>query len=441
MKLVTKITLWVIGIVMLTTPICMYVSYNNIKDRISDAEIVRLQDVNQMIAEQLEQGIPATAYDRNSFLKIETLSGKTVSPNVRVVTSNGYNPSLHGKEYNIAVSNEYLIRNKVYRVTAHNQIATSKDITSGMLDVQLWKWATIFLALSITTSILSKYIFKPFRKSMQAIHQFNVKQKGKLQLGATSTSEFRELNEFLEKMADKAREDYAQMKQFSENASHELQTPLAVLRSKLELLTETDISEEQAFFIEDMQNAIDKLSRIHRTLTLLTKLENQEFETSQHISFCKTLDEIVTLYSDTLSMQGISITRDVEKDIRLKMHPVLAEMLITNLVSNAIRHNLEGGYIDIVATPHHFTISNSGLAPDVEPEELFQRFKKGSHSVNGTGLGLAIVKQICQVSDFTIQYYYLDGTHTVSVHFSKQAASGTSKERKTADRPAEAVTA
>ncbi|HEY9262764.1 HAMP domain-containing sensor histidine kinase, partial [Chitinophaga sp.] len=262
--------------------------------------------------------------------------------------------------------------------------------------------------------------FSPLRRTMKAIYRFDLKQKNKIQLPETSTTEFKELNVFLRKMTDKAMEDYAAVKEFSENASHELQTPLAVIRSKIELLSETNIDGVQAALIGDMQNAIEKLSHINRSLILLTKLENQEFKATESLKFCRVTKDVIATYEDWIIMREIRLTTNLDKNVPLNIHPALAEMLINNLLSNAIRHNRDGGQIDVVLTHREFCISNTGLPPQSPTCELFQRFKKSNQSNDSIGLGLAIVKQICEVNNYAIDYTYKEGWHHLHVYFFKE---------------------
>lgn len=416
------------GIVVLTTPVCMYVLYNNMKQRIEQIEVVRLQQVNDMTASLLSQGVPPEAFASNKMITVERYDNQVPQPSLKVNKGLDYNEQLNKNQFVIEVTDHRNIKGINYKITAHNNTLTTEDLIGTMLDVQLWKWIFIIGALFVTAGLVSKLLFAPFRKSMESIREFNVKQKHKIELVPTSTKEFKELNCFLEKMTEKAREDYALMKQFSENASHELQTPLAVLRSKLELLSETAITENQAFYMEDMQNAIDKLSRIHRSLTLLTKIELQAFEASSEFNINQHIADLLEMYADTFEMKRITVSTDIQKDISVTMHPALAEMLISNLMNNAIRHNTEGGYIKLAVRAGQFSISNSGFPLECPVEELFNRFYKGSKSVNGTGLGLAIVKQICNVNGFDIDYYYADEVHTVTVNFNGRAKAAEKKE-------------
>src|SRR5690606_20493630 len=258
----------------------------------------------------------------------------------------------------------------------------------------------------LTVRLVSKKILSPFNQTLKSIQKFSIKKKQPLTLNHTNTKEFQELNRFLKKMTDKAIKEYSLVKEFSENASHELQTPLAVLRSKLELLTETDIQQNQASLIADMQNAIEKLSRINHSLLLLTKLENQEFETTKDINFTKLVLELLTIYEDRIAIKELKVTQHIDPDITVRINPALADMLFDNLLSNAIRHNVKNGTIFLEINKKGILIKNTGPEPIFPTEELFQRFKKSNQCSNSVGLGLAIVKRICELNNFDVQYTY-----------------------------------
>jgi signal transduction histidine kinase len=242
-----------------------------------------------------------------------------------------------------------------------------------------------------------------------------------LQLPEANAAELKTLNAFLNTMTDKALEDYRSLKEFTENASHELQTPLAILRNKLELLTESYLQGKEPVtitaLITDMQNAIDKLSRINSSLTLLARLENNEYGEKQSISLSELTTEALQSFSELLDMKSIAVETRITPGVRVQLHPALADILLGNLFSNAIRHNIADGKLTIVLCNGKLTIKNTGNPPEVPTTELFRRFKKGRKSCNSIGIGLAIVKQICDLNKFNIQYNYADGWHIMQIIF------------------------
>lgn len=417
MKLINKITYWFIGIVFLITPFTMYISYTNIKQKIDEAEVERMKDVNDRVAEQLKTGEKPDRYALGRPISITALQGPLPADKNDVMESSFFNEDINRKECRLTVSSFYTINNTNYQISSYNYVTKSDQILSGMLNALVIKMLLIMLSVGITARLLSRYVLYPFRQTMKIINNFDLKSKEKIQLPETTTKEFIELNSFLKTMTDKAKEDYASVKEFSENASHELQTPLAIIRSKLELLAETNIDACQAELIADTQNAIDKLSKINRSLALLTKLDNQEYTTSEDIKICRITKDVLAAYEDWITLRQIQVTTDLAKNIPLRIHPALAEMLLNNLLSNAIRHNVEHGSIAITLNHNKLTISNTGLPPEIPTEELFLRFKKSNQSADSIGLGLAIVKQICEVSRFSIKYDYGAGFHKIDICF------------------------
>ncbi|MEZ2444902.1 sensor histidine kinase [Chitinophaga sp. RCC_12] len=420
MKLLNKITLWFIGIVFLVTPVTMVISRNNIKRHLDDAEVARMTAVNDRVAQQMMAGEKPDRYTHGRPIAITTVADPLPEKKVIVTKDNFVAEDLGKKECRITVDSWYKIGDQQYKISSYNYVIKSEEIFRGMLSTVVWKMLLMIFAVSVTARLLSGKIFSPLRRTMKAIHSFDLKQKNKLQLAETSTTEFKELNVFLTKMTDKAMEDYAAVKEFSENASHELQTPLAVIRSKIELLSETNIDSVQAALLGDMQNAIEKLSHINRSLILLTKLENQEFKVTESLKFCRVVKDVIATYEDWITMREIAITTNLDKNIPLNIHPALAEMLISNLLSNAIRHNRDGGQIKMVLTHRELSISNTGIPPQIPTCELFQRFKKSNQSNDSIGLGLAIVKQICEVNGYDVDYNYADGWHKIQVCFYKK---------------------
>lgn len=421
MKLINKITYWFIGIIFLITPFTVYISYTNIKKKIDEAEIERMEDVNDRVAEQLKSGERPDRYAMGRPIAITPITGALPANKTDIREISYYNDDIKRKECRLTVTSFYAVGGINYKISSYNYVTKADQILSGMVNALIIKMILIVVCVGITARLLSRYVLSPFRQTMKTINNFNLKQKESIALPATTTKEFIELNTFLKKMTDKAMEDYASVKEFSENASHELQTPLAVIRSKLELLAETDIDACQAGLIADTQHAIDKLSKINRSLTLLTKLDNQEYTTSEDVRICRITKDVLAAYEDWITLRNIQVSTELGKNIPLRIHPALAEMLLNNLLSNAIRHNVDQGCINVVLNHNRLVVSNTGLPPEIPTEELFLRFKKSNQSADSIGLGLAIVKQICEVSRFSIRYDYTGGMHVINICFNPQA--------------------
>ncbi|MBL4676918.1 MAG: HAMP domain-containing histidine kinase [Mucilaginibacter sp.] len=422
MKLINKLTYWIMGVVFVVTPFTMTISYRSIKSNINKAEITRLKDVTDKVAGQLKAGVPPQQYMLDRPITVKEV---TAMPVDKVQTRNYsfYNAELKRDECRMDVTSYYNINNKVYAVYTYNYVTQGKQIIMGMIYALAWKIGLITLSVLISGRLVSKYILSPFKQTLKSIETFTLGNKEKLVLPPTSTVEFKELNSFLQNMTDKAVKEYAAVKEFSENASHEVQTPLAVMRTKLELLSETEINAEQAQLIGDMQYSIEKLVKINRSLLLLTKLNNSEYQTTEMVKFCRITKDMVKALEPHLEVKGLELRNHIGSNIPLQIHPVLAEILLNNLLSNAIRYNDPEGYIDITLTRTRLTVKNPGLAPEVDPAILFQRFKKSNQCADSVGLGLSIVQQICSVNNFEVNYSYENNEHIICVDFGNEAVT------------------
>lgn len=414
MKLVDKFTLWFLGVIVVTTPITSYICLNNIERKIDDVEIARLKIVNTKAAARMADGTTVNIPRDASFTTF-TLLPTLPADSFRIRKDPDPDGNHQSMESRLTVSTFMTINGKPYEVTTSSYIPASRQILNAILDTVAWKLLLIILCVAVSARFLSARILHTLRLTMRKIHNFDLKKK--INFPQTNTEEFKELNTFLKKMTDKAVEEYTAVKQFSENASHELQTPLAVIRGKLELLSETNIDEDQATLLADMHHAIEKLSKINRSLILLSKMENNEFAVTEHIKFCRVAKDVLAAYEDRLEMKNIQVKKELDKNIQLRIHPVLADMLMNNLLGNAIRHNVQDGTIHVILKQEKLVIKNTGLPPETPTEELFERFRKSNQCSESVGLGLAIVKQICEVCDFKVSYKYKAPLHILQVDF------------------------
>lgn len=423
MKLTTKFTLWYFGIMLVVLLIGGAIVYYEIQRKLSEVEVARHQRLNDLIARQIRDGGDYTGHPTRkratvTLLPADSLPGGNESYYTRGLA---WNPEFQTDEYKLMVTSFYTIKGRHYRITTYSFIPSFYQLLPGVVDSFQWILLVLLVLVIVSGGLISKYILAPFKRTMRVIQQFDLKQKGPIRLPATKTSEFRQLNTFLLQLTESARKDYQSLKEFTENASHELQTPTAIIRGKLELLMESDIRDEQAVLIAEMQNALERLSRIHSSLTLLTKLENQEYQAGEPVCISNLTRETLAAFDELMQMKSIDLQVDIEKGVYIPMHLSLADLLLSNLVSNAIRHNIapesQKGHILVSLTREGLVIANTGREPVVPTRELFERFKKGSSGGDSIGIGLAIVRQICELSHFEIDYQYDMGFHKLAISF------------------------
>jgi signal transduction histidine kinase len=274
--------------------------------------------------------------------------------------------------------------------------------------------------LSIYTWGLQKHLWKPFYGTLAVLADFDAKQNTSLNLPSTKTLEFRILNDEIEKMTEKIRNDYRNLKEFTENASHEMQTPLAIIRSKMELIIQSEgLTKDQSEAILEMFTSITKLSKLNESLLLLSRIENGQFNENETVIIKDIIEEKLSLFEDMINFRKITVEKIYNSSPLIIVNAHLADILFNNLVNNAIKHNVNGGKIIIELNKDSGVISNSGIKPLKDPDNMFERFSKDSASSDSVGLGLAISKKICDAAGFKITYEYSENLHKITVFFAQ----------------------
>lgn len=294
----------------------------------------------------------------------------------------------------------------------------TEDIVRLILMITLFIIIILLLILFVSNRFLLRKLWKPFRNTLEQLNQFNFSSKNNIALQKTDIDEFKELNETVLFMTQKVTKDYRTLKGFTENASHEIQTPLAIIKNKIELLSQSDnLSENNINVLQSINEAAARLSRLNQSLLLLAKIENLQFANVETIDFSCMLLSYLSNYDELAQAKGLSISKKIADNVELQMNESLAEILISNVISNAIKHNLEGGNISVELQNDFFRVSNSGPELNTDPKDLFVRFKKDSSSGDSLGLGLSIVKTITDIYGFAITYDYHNQQHIVEIIF------------------------
>jgi signal transduction histidine kinase len=293
---------------------------------------------------------------------------------------------------------------------------------------KLLKFITITMLLSLSVGLLllflflrrtSKKLWQPFYETLSKAKLFEVNDGKALALQKVDIFEFNELNTELEKMTDKISRDYRNLKEFTENASHEIQTPLALINSRVEsLIQEQDFKKYQMGWIQDIHESTLRLSKLNHALLLLSKIDNGQFYEQEMIEIGKLFVSKLTEFDEIFHLKDLRVEYHKSGDLILMMNQTLADILITNLINNAVKHNFEGGKINVACSTDHFTIRNTGDPLHVDPQTLFQRFKKQNQASGSLGLGLAIVKKICELYNLRINYSYAGEFHSITIETS-----------------------
>ncbi len=313
------------------------------------------------------------------------------------------------------------IDGKPYVLQIQESMLNTTDLVSAIVAVQVTLIALLLLGFVFINRQLSATIWNPFYIILDRLKRYQIDTDTTIDLPKSSTAEFRDLSTAITQLVNRNHESYQSQKEFTENASHELQTPLAISRSKLELLAQTrDLTQEQADLVESLLEAMDRISRLNKNLLLLSKIENRQFFEVEEIEMKTALARCIDVYRSQANDRQLTISLTGAEQIFLRANPVLFDVLVNNLISNAVRHASESGTISIDFSANHITVSNPG-APLEFPEKIFQRFHRESRTAMGHGLGLSIVKKICDVAGFNVGYSYAGDIHHFTVTFQNQA--------------------
>lgn len=292
-----------------------------------------------------------------------------------------------------------------------------EDIMKGVMFQFILITGVLSLSLVLMMRFVSKRLWTPFDDTLKRIESFTLEADTLPQFTENNVKEFTQLNTILTRLMENNLKSYRTQKEFTENASHELQTPLAVFQSKLDLLLqEPDLTEAQAGTIQSLYEVSSRLSRLNKNLLLLARIDNCLYKQMEQMDVVETLNEVIPLL-DKLT-EGIAVHQTLgDTPLRIQGNRVLLESMINNLVVNAVRHNREKGEIWIQVTDRQLVISNTSAEARLDEDLLFRRFYRPSEKVKGNGLGLAIVKAICDYHGWQIGYAYEGRQHQFIVHF------------------------
>jgi signal transduction histidine kinase len=308
---------------------------------------------------------------------------------------------------------------KPYRLVAHISLVESEDLIKALATLQLIVLTILLSGLLIINWWISKRIWQPFYHTLDVLKKFEIEKAPDLKLESSSIKEFEDLNRAIKQLTERDYQVYLQQKEFTENAAHEMQTPLAVFQSKLELLLQTPLTAQQALMMESLLDATDRLAKLNKALLLLSKIENRQFVETEQIIISEFTSKLISLYKPEADVKEITITSEFKTDLTISFNATLLDVLLSNLISNAIRHGNSKSIIQISISDGQWQIQNEGPLLTFAQEKIFDRFQKGNSASSRTGLGLAIVKKICDIAGFKLSYQSEATRHIFLVDFTK----------------------
>lgn len=307
-----------------------------------------------------------------------------------------------------------------YELIIKASIVEEDELLEDLFLALIGLYVMLVISILVVNHLLLKKIWKSFHIILENLKEIKLGTGSKLKPINSSIDEFKILEKEVEKMLNRNESIYSSQKQFIENASHELQTPLAISINKLELFAENSVlADEQLMEIGKITDTLNRLTRLNKSLLMLSKIENQQFSEEKNINFNELILELTEDFSDLADFKEVKITVIQKDTLSFKMNKGLAIALISNLLKNALIHNHHKGFVNFSIDKKAITISNSGNNSPLNSDVIFNRFYRHTTTNESTGLGLSIVKSIINNYSITIEYLF-NGDHQFKIIFPKK---------------------
>lgn len=300
------------------------------------------------------------------------------------------------------------------------EIIKSKVESDDLIRIIFLMTLAIIVLLLCCLALINRFIlnrlWKPFHVTLSQLQVFNISDNRQIQPQKTLIDEFRDFNQAAIALTCRVRKDYSDLKSITDNASHEMMTPLAVIQSKLDsLLQSGNFNDSQGILLGDIYQGMNRLFRLNQSLLLLSKIENRLILEKDKICLGELIKQKCTQFQELTQADELRVSLALEeKEIRMSKY--LADILLNNLISNSIRHNIQGGKISIGLNAESLEIANTGKDEKLDAEKIFDRFHKNNSS-EGMGLGLAISREICHYYGYCLTYQYREEEHFFKISF------------------------
>ncbi len=312
--------------------------------------------------------------------------------------------------FNDAKGNPHLL-------TVRASMVEEDELLEDLLTALIALYIMLVISIALLNHIILRKVWKSFYQMLDRLKYFRIGTGTAFKAPNSPIEEFKILGQELETMLKRNEDIYNSQKQFIENASHELQTPLAVSLNKLELFAENNnLPEEQMMELGKISDTLNRLVRLNKSLLMLSKIENRQYAEQENINFNELLLQLTEDYTDLANYKDISITIDASVPLHFIMNRGLAVTLASNLIKNAIVHNHTGGTVHIKTENNSLTITNTGHTKALNPDYVFKRFYREGNNEHSTGLGLSIVSSIVVNYKLSVSYSF-NGNHIFKIVF------------------------
>jgi signal transduction histidine kinase len=327
--------------------------------------------------------------------------------------------TLTGKhQYYRQVAGTEAFQGKSYRLEVRSSLLDEPVLLGGIVGAGAVLFGVLVGGMLLIQHGLARRYWRPFYRTLGTLQQYQLDQHHAPALEPTTIPEFKALNAAIGRVLGRHQRLYQRQREFAENAAHELQTPLAILRTKLDLLVQAPgLTEEQASHIEPLLAVTQRLTHLSRSLLLLTHLDQQLYFATETVDLATVVRTQLGQLAEQLAAGRLALDAELVPSLRLAANRSLLDILVSNLLSNAIRHNVPGGRLRVVLTAQLLLVENTGRSQPLPADQLFARLRPRPDRLPGSvGLGLPIARQICETSGFLLSYHYEEaGRHQLRV--------------------------
>lgn len=308
------------------------------------------------------------------------------------------------------------IQGKPYVFTAKINLVEKEDLIISIVLLFAFLVFILLTGLFIITKKISEKLWRPFYDTLQRIEEFEIDKNLNTKFDPCLIEEFNRLNHSINNLIERNILIYKSQREFIENAAHELQTPIAIFKGKLEnILQRDDLNIAQFKLIDDLNNTTSRLVKLNKNLLILSKIESNSYTVNEKVNLKNIIENQLSFFKEQALSKKISITTELSDKIVVNSNHILAEMLISNLFLNTINHNQLNGQIFVKLTNHSITFANTGTLLPLQTEKMFERFSKSNPTSQGNGLGLSIIKKIVDTNHWNINYHYTNRMHTFEI--------------------------
>lgn len=425
MKLLNRSLVHLMSWLLLIVSLWSVVFYFNMLNEIKDSVNEELENYKRQIVSRAEKDptiLQQKTFDEgffsvNPISKKEALNFKDTYEDTEIYAQDADDETPELEPVRV-LTTVFEQNGNFYELKIFNNMVEEDDLVKELLWDAAGLYVLLIFSILIINNLILKKLWKPFYDLLQDLKNYRLGTGKKFPKVETKTKEFSDLQEAVTTLLQYSEKTYEQQKEFIGNASHELQTPLAIAISKLELLMEKEnFTNNQAEKIAEIMEIIERLVRLNKSLLLLTRIENKQFFDNTEVSVNEIVSKNVNDLHDIAEFKRVEISAKENKQLSVNADSALINIIVSNLLRNAIFHNVKNGKVEVEISENYLLVKNTGNQNILAQEKIFTRFQKNQQNQSGTGLGLAIVKAIADLYGFSVVYVFEEEMHQFKIKF------------------------